>query len=369
MRKIAEWSLEVNPPPPRQEDMIVKLLLEPMELVLARPVLQRIVDFILVPLAGPARQHPPASDALVLVPRLERPLLLDLRVDLEAPTIILPTSYESEAAPALILPLHLITVCTDYSLPPPPELQRAVRDPPPELAEPYFYRRFTIKATKLQAVAAPRDTDAWRRLVAEEKATVFENQNVALSLSIRTEPSLQLPLVKLAGQVPAASLRLSDAQLAALLLAMDEVTDAFPRNLPFVPPPAPRKPINEKMMELSLAFADARATLYRAADGRELLSLRVAELTAAVDLLEHANHVRLRAGQLCAVARLQPHGEAHATLAALTPQAGVADPFLMRYTGTAPNSPLFAGVEHDISASLSLSESLSRLSCQSLSPS
>lgn len=53
LRKILDWSLEMNPLPPRDEDMILRLMLEPVELVLARPMIERLVDLLTKPLSTP----------------------------------------------------------------------------------------------------------------------------------------------------------------------------------------------------------------------------------------------------------------------------------------------------------------------------
>lgn len=63
LRRLLDWSLEANPPAPRDEDIIVKLMLEPVELVLARPMIERVVDFITLPLAKPkGKQKLPLSE-------------------------------------------------------------------------------------------------------------------------------------------------------------------------------------------------------------------------------------------------------------------------------------------------------------------
>ena len=71
LRRILEWSVELNPLPPRDEDVILRLMLEPVELVLARPMMERVVDFIMQPLSKRKVLLHGEEEAVVLVPQVQ----------------------------------------------------------------------------------------------------------------------------------------------------------------------------------------------------------------------------------------------------------------------------------------------------------
>lgn len=285
----------------------------------------------------------------MLVPQLDKPMQVDMRVDIEAPTIILPENFDADDSPALVLPVHLISVCTDYSLAKPPAVHTVMRDPPPDMVDSYFYRRLSIKVTKLQAFVANRGED-WKRHLAEENLPMIaDQQNVSLLLWLRVEPSLRLPTMRVTGDIPSLALRISDRDLGTILRVIDEVGEAPPRNTPTSVPPPPKSQVNECVVEVALRGVDVQFVLYESSPHRELISAAGSNLYFNFQLWDHYTMVKVTAGALRGVDMLHAPDSPFAKLVTTGPlPAGVETAVSMQYTGVSRNSPRFEGLDHDV---------------------
>jgi hypothetical protein len=227
-----------------------------------------------------------------------------------------------------------------------------IKNPSAEMIESYFYRRFSIKVTKLQAFVTARGDDWKRQLADESLPLIADQQSVSLLLSARVENSLRLPTIRLTGDVPSLSVRMSDRELTSLLRVMDELTEAPPRNAPFRLPLQAKKPTNELVVEVAVRGADVQFEL--AEQSRELISAAATDVDFRFQLWEHYTSLRVSAGSVRATDKLQPTESPFARLLSTgPPQQQPNDPaFRMQYRGVSRASPRFVGVDHDISVTV-----------------
>jgi len=214
-------------------DVRLRLRTQPLLITFSRPLIDRIAEFFtaqsstaLQDLAFLASNQ---LDELTKKARerlkyaLEQRKIVQLDLDLKAPTIIIPESFDKEKSPAVIVDLGRILVQSD---PTTWQMETEYKEGM-NISEDYFYDTFELKLMEMHALLTD-STKNWRTMKASKlaKAQLIDRFDVRLTLKLCNVPTPHLPKVKLSGKLPALHLSASKENIRNLFRVLNAVSSS-----------------------------------------------------------------------------------------------------------------------------------------------
>ncbi|GAM18638.1 hypothetical protein SAMD00019534_018130 [Acytostelium subglobosum LB1] len=227
-------------PSDKTMDVSVELNVEPLQVVVSRDLVMKIVDFFKSPksvdlsnisnIAGDYIDSVAERTKMQLQNALDTHKVLGLSVKIQAPVIILPESVKTPTANALILDLGSLTVKSD------PANQNIKGKVVSNTSEEGFYDKFNISLESIQLLLV-NDTKSWndKRVQIEQKTHIIDKFDVHLQIhSCVQQDSITLTKLKVHGELPQLSILVSDSKIKQLLCMAETMAADWKQPAPAV---------------------------------------------------------------------------------------------------------------------------------------
>jgi len=297
-----------------------------------------------------------------------------IKLDLHAPTVIVPQDFSNPDCPTLIADLGRIYLSHDSR-----EREKHIsRDTIGStnvsgVDVNYFYDTFTVKMAQLQVYLSPTSTH-WHDMSSEEVAarSIVRKFDIDCDLRMRNVPSTDLPVVKLDGTLPKLQvtatkgkirdiLKIVNSILATILpsplLHPDTVGEALPVSDDVI---TARKTVDttvqtsrESILQANFILKSFSITVkdtkeMEDLDGPSLIRIQMNGLSAGVNLSNHDTALQLELSNLFIEDRNKETRKLASKYIVHTPTEGEKKLISLSFYGVPKNSPLFQGVLNTI---------------------
>jgi Vacuolar-sorting-associated 13 protein, DH-like domain/Vacuolar sorting-associated protein 13, extended-chorein/Vacuolar-sorting associated protein 13, adaptor binding domain/VPS13, central RBG modules/VPS13-like, N-terminal/ATG2/VPS13, C terminal domain/Intermembrane lipid transfer protein VPS13, C-terminal len=204
-------------------DFRVAVKLRPVDAILSRVLVERIVHFFVATPSDSLDDLKQAAFASVdawknlaraqLASQLSEPKRLDLDIELAAPNVVVPHRFESgeSSVAGLLARLGTFRLRTDS------ESGESGDD------EAMFYDRFEMSASQIMVAVATLDVHAFA--VMQTTDELVENVDIDVALLVSRVPAVELAKVKLIGTLPRIAVNLAPRTFEGVLLAIKQLLD------------------------------------------------------------------------------------------------------------------------------------------------
>eukprot|EP01114_Cavostelium_apophysatum_P004048 TRINITY_DN1418_c0_g1_i1.p1 TRINITY_DN1418_c0_g1~~TRINITY_DN1418_c0_g1_i1.p1 ORF type:complete len:3212 (-),score=1062.70 TRINITY_DN1418_c0_g1_i1:26-9661(-) len=217
-------------------DLALDLKTAPLDIVIVKPILERIVTFFVpqvnMAIAGDIRNaatqqlnNLKESSKAQLEDSLKNHKTLDVHISISAPTIIVPEDVTRQNTPLLALDLGQLNVGSHL------HPTKALHDK----SEEEFYDRFDLALTDIKVLLVPDMTSSWRdsQFQKTNRLQIIEDFQINIRLEKCIQPDeINYTQIKVSGKLPQFKLNVSPKKLGQIVKLIKMLTADLPAAAP-----------------------------------------------------------------------------------------------------------------------------------------